>query len=144
MGGFEGNHFSIEYPNAHSEPKGFASWKLGYFSSEDWQEQKIYLTFINKNPKNMLDGADEVTDFFEQFFLSQMGNDKNGPYFQFLPVFYGSHWLFINCQMAKQTKLTTHTRIYKRKMKGERERNGEKMALPFPQIVTILRDIPVR
>ena len=40
----------------------------------------------------MLDGADEVTDFIEQFFLPQLGNDKNDPYiFNFCQLFYGSH-----------------------------------------------------
>ena len=36
------------------------------------------------------------------------------------------------------------TRGFTNGKRRARERNGEKMALPFPQKVTVLRDIPVR
>ena len=119
MGGFEGNHFSIEYPNAHSELKGSASWKLGYFLREIGKNKKIIIHSLTKIQKYVyLDGAIKVHKFFEQCFFSQFEMVNVVHIFNFTRFFYGSHWLFINCQMAKQTKLTTHTRIYKRKKKG--------------------------
>ena len=72
MGGFEGNHFSIEYPNAHSELKGSASWKLGYFLREIGKNKKIIIHSLTKIQKYVyLDGAIKVHKFFEQCFFSQ-------------------------------------------------------------------------